>query len=136
MNFCQVSALNMLYGGFREISNFWHFSSNFLHELFKNPDKHQKMAQKNISTYRTDVKFPAEHDSWVRKNLKNRGKPENRKTHVSLEKFIREKPTLIKSPNLAEVYFRACYRFTLLGIQEVYTHFYHLFISFNLLIIY
>ena len=32
-NFFEASALNMLYGGFREILKFWHFSSNFLHEF-------------------------------------------------------------------------------------------------------
>ena len=58
----------MLYGGFREISKFWQFSSSFLHEFFKNPVKHQKITQKNIQTYKSDVKFPAEHDPAVRKN--------------------------------------------------------------------
>ena len=61
MNFCQVSALNMLYGGFREISKFWQFCSIFLHEFFKIHVKHQKITQKNIQTYIIDVKFPAEH---------------------------------------------------------------------------
>ena len=51
MKFGQVLADNILYGGIREISNFLHFSSNFLDELFKNHVKHQKMAQKNIQTY-------------------------------------------------------------------------------------
>ena len=68
MNFCQVLALNMLYGGFREISKFWQFSSIFLHEFLKNHVKHQKITQKNIKTYIIDVKFPAEHDPAVRKN--------------------------------------------------------------------
>ena len=62
MNFRQVLALNMLYGGFREIS------SIFLHEFVKNHVKHQKITQKNIQTYIIDVKFPAEHDPAVRKN--------------------------------------------------------------------
>ena len=124
MNLWQVSALNMLHGEFREISNFLNFSSNFLHEFFKNHVKYQKMTHKNIQKYMSHFKFPAEHDPGVRQNYKNHGKP------VFLEKFIMKKPTLIKSPNLAEVYFRICtlrsnsYRFTLLGIQEIYTHFY------------
>ena len=63
------------------------------------------MTQKNIQTYISDVKFPAEHDPVFRKKYKNRGKPKNRKTHIFLEKFITEKPTLIKTPNLAEMYF-------------------------------
>ena len=68
MNFCQDSALNMLYGGFREILKFWQFSSIFLHEFFKNHVKHQKIIQKNIQTYTIDVKLPAEHDRAVRKD--------------------------------------------------------------------
>ena len=59
----------MLYGGFREISKFWQFSSNFLVEFFKNHVKHQKMAQKNIQTYKSGVKFSAEHNPVVRKEL-------------------------------------------------------------------
>ena len=58
----------MLYGGFRETSKFWQFSSIFLHEFFKNHVKYQKITQKNIQTYIIDVKFPAEHDFAVRKN--------------------------------------------------------------------
>ena len=68
VNFCQVSALYMLYGGFHEISKFWQFSSNFLVEFFKNHVKHQKIAQKYIQTYKSDVKFPAELNPVVRKN--------------------------------------------------------------------
>ena len=82
----------MLYGGFREVSKFWQFSSNFFVEFFKNHVKHQKMIQ----TYTSDVKFPAEHNPVVRKNKKNRGKLENLKPLVYLEKFITQKPTLIK----------------------------------------
>ena len=58
----------MLYGGFREISKFWQFSSIFLHEFFKNPVKHQKITLKYIQTYIIDIKFSAEHDLAVRKN--------------------------------------------------------------------
>ena len=84
MNFCQVSALNMLYGGFCEISEFWQFSSNFLLEFFKNHVKHQKMSQKNIQTYKSDVKFPAEHSYVVRKNEKNRGKSKNSRLSLKI----------------------------------------------------
>ena len=75
----------MLYDGFREISKFWRFFSNFPVEFFKNHVKHQKMAQKNIQIYKSDVKFLAEHNCVVRKNKKNRVKLENLKTHVYLE---------------------------------------------------
>ena len=86
------------------------------------------MAQKNIQTYRSDVKFLAEYNPVVRKNYKNRGKLENLKTHFYLEKFITQKPTVIKTPNLAEMYYNTCtlrshsYRFTYLGIQTIYSH--------------
>ena len=75
MNFCQVSALTMLYGGFREISKFWHFFSNFLHGLFKNHVKRQILWLKKYPYNMSDVKFYAEHDPAVRKNKKNLGKP-------------------------------------------------------------
>ena len=68
MSFWQVSALNMRYGGFREISKFWQFFAIFLHEFFKNHVKHQKITQKNIQTYIIDVKFPAEYDPAIRKS--------------------------------------------------------------------
>ena len=66
-------------------------------------------------------KFQAEHDPVVRKKRKNREKPENRRTHVYLEKLITKELTLIKSPNCAQVYFNKCslrshsYRFAYLG---------------------
>ena len=59
----------------------------------------------------------------------NCGKPENRKTHVYLEKFIREIPMLIQSPNMGEVHFNTCtlrshsYRFTFLGKKKIYSHY-------------
>ena len=58
----------MQFGGIREISKFWQFSSIFLHEIFKNHVKHQKITLKNIQTYIIDVKFFAEHDPAIRKN--------------------------------------------------------------------
>ena len=85
------------------------------------------MTQKNIQTYISDVKFSAEHDPVVIRNYKSREKLENRKTHVFLEKFITQKSALIKTPNLAEVYFNTrtlrshSYRFTHLGKQTIYS---------------
>ena len=69
----------MLYGGFRAISKFWQFSSNFLVEFFKNHVKHQKIAQKNIQTYKSNVKFPAKHNPFQKKLEKSwkAGKSEN-----------------------------------------------------------
>ena len=83
-------------------------------EFFKSHEKHQKMTQKNIKTYISDVKFHAEHDSVVRKKYKNRGKPKKWKTHVFLEKCITEKPT-----NLVVVFF---YTFTLRSYSYHFTH--------------
>ena len=55
------------------------------------------MAQKNIQTYIIDVKFPAEHDPAVRKNQKNRGKPENWKNHFLLKNSLQESRRLLKA---------------------------------------
>ena len=53
-----------------------------------------KFVQKNTRKYVFDVKFSAEHD--VRKNYKNRGKPENRKKVKNLEIAVAKKPPAFK----------------------------------------
>ena len=55
-----------------------------------------KFCQKNIRKYVFDVKFLAEHDPGVRKNYKNRGKPENWKKVKNRKIDVAQKPPTYK----------------------------------------